>query len=75
MRRAAMLLLLIVAIVVIKRSTGGFLGRVGALWESPPAGPRSSGQPPAETGRLQGAPRVRLGPGLAPRPAPVADPR
>lgn len=59
-RRAAMLVLLIVAIVVIKRSTGGFLNRVGSLW----ATPVRRVAPDNET-----APRVRLGPGLAPRNA------
>lgn len=77
MRRALMLVLLIVAIVAIKRSTSGFLGRVGALWGNPSAAPGASGdsRSSAETGRLQGAPRVRLGPGLAPHPSPVAVPR
>ena len=75
MRRALMLVLLIVAIVAIKRSTSGFLGRVGALWGNPAAAPSASGHPPAGTERLQGPPRVRLGPGLAPHPAPVVDPQ
>jgi hypothetical protein len=75
MRRAVMLVLLIVAILTIKRSTGGFLTRVGALWGTP--GAASARAPvPGQSGAGQDARRpfspggvgvrVRLGPGLAP---------
>lgn len=70
LRRAVVLLLLIVAIVVIKRSTGGFLGRIGDLWGTTRTGPAPGD---ATSGARGGARpgdgvRVRLGPGLAPSP-------
>jgi hypothetical protein len=69
LRRALMLVLLIVAILVIKRSTGGFLGRMGDLWGTTSAA--APGAPaPTPPGPAGDGVRVRLGPGLAPS-APV----
>lgn len=66
LRRALMLLMLIVAILVIKRSAGGFLGRMGDVWGTPGATGTSGTK---ATGRPGDGVRVRLGPGLAPSPS------
>jgi hypothetical protein len=77
--RAMLLVVIILAIVAIQRSTGSLFSRVGELLGPPtptptptptssPEAPRPAApQPPGQQG-----PRVRLGPGLAPRLVPSA---